>query len=283
MSDYIRQNEYDTYFARTFRPGSIDRKLRRDTATEAYEQSMADFSAFDFTNPYANLTNRFENLTVDTQAADFQQANLRQNLADVLNMQSSRGAGTSAANAQALLRQANESTRQASLDIGRQERQNQMTSLNQATQIDRMLAQGENLVQQREFDRLGTLLGMNQAELAGAYADINAVRQANIGLVGDLLGAGGEVGSSAILAKAMSAAAASDERLKENILQIAVSDSGIPVYKYNYIGGSKTYQGVMAQDLIGTANEGAVVTMDNGYYAVLYDKIDVDFKLMQNV
>ena len=61
MSDYIRQNEYDTYFNRTFRPGSIDRNLRRDTATLEYEQSMADFSAFDFTNPYANLTNRFEN------------------------------------------------------------------------------------------------------------------------------------------------------------------------------------------------------------------------------
>lgn len=254
-----------------FRPGSIDRLDRRDDAISAYEASLADYSAFDFANPYANLTNRFENLTVNTQAADFQQANLRQNLADVMGMQGSRGGGMNAANAQALLRQANQSTMGASLDIAKQERQNQITSLNQATQIDRMQAQGGLEMQRREFDRLGTLLGMDQAELAGAYGDINAVRQANIGLVGDITNAG------------MQLAMMSDERLKENILQIAISESGIPIYKYNYIGDSKTYQGVMAQDLIRMGREDAVATMDNGYYGVMYDKIDVDFKLTQHV
>lgn len=255
-----------------FRPGSIDRLDRRDDAISAYESSLADYSAFDFANPYANLTNRFENLTVNTQAADFQQANLRQNLADVMGMQGSRGGGMNAANTQALLRQANQSTMGVSLDLAKQERQNQITSLNQATQIDRMIAQGEGLMQQREFDRLGTLLGMDQAELAGAYGDINAVRQANIGLVGDITQAGMQI-----------AMMASDERLKENILQIDISESGIPIYKYNYIGDSKTYQGVMAQDLIRMGREDAVGTMDNGYYGVMYDKIDVDFKLTRHV
>lgn len=258
-------------FRQIFRPGSIDRLDRRDDAISAYESSLADYSAFDFANPYANLTNRFENLTVNTQAADFQQANLRQNLADVMGMQGSRGGGMNAANAQALLRQANQSTMGASLDLAKQERQNQIMALNQATQIDRMQAQGGLEMQRREFDRLGTLLGMDQAELAGAYGDINAVRQANIGLIGDITQAGTQL------------AMMSDERLKENILQIAVSESGIPVYKYNYIGDSKTYQGVMAQDLIRMGRKDAVATMDNGYYGVMYDKIDVDFKLIQNV
>jgi hypothetical protein len=187
-------------------------------------------------------------------------------------MQGSRGGGMNAANTQALLRQANQSTMGVSLDLAKQERQNQITSLNQATQIDRMIAQGEGLMQQREFDRLGTLLGMDQAELAGAYGDINAVRQANIGLVGDITQAGMQI-----------AMMASDERLKENILQIDISESGIPIYKYNYIGDSKTYQGVMAQDLIRMGREDAVGTMDNGYYGVMYDKIDVDFKLTRHV
>ena len=38
-----------------------------------------------------------------------------------------------------------------------------------------------------EFNRLSTILGMDQAEIAGAYADIASVRNANIQLIGTAL------------------------------------------------------------------------------------------------
>ena len=70
----------------------------------------------------------------------------------------------------------------------------------------------------------------------------------------------------------------SDERLKENIVKIKHSHSGIPIYNFNYKGDNTTWTGTMAQDLLKLGREDAVVTMDNGYYGVKYNLIDVDMK-----
>jgi hypothetical protein len=69
----------------------------------------------------------------------------------------------------------------------------------------------------------------------------------------------------------------SDIRLKENIKLIGVSKLGINIYTFEYIeevGMEGTYQGVMAQELIGTEFESALI-FDGEYYAVDYSKLDV--------
>ena len=76
---------------------------------------------------------------------------------------------------------------------------------------------------------------------------------------------------------AMAAAMMSDIRMKENISQTGVSPSGIPIYQFNYKGDNKKYSGTMAQDLIKLGMKDAVSKMDNGYYGVHYNMIDVDF------
>ena len=71
----------------------------------------------------------------------------------------------------------------------------------------------------------------------------------------------------------------SDIRLKQNIELIGVSESGINIYTFEYIeqmGLEGTYQGVMAQELIGTEFESALV-FDGEYYKVDYSKLDVEF------
>ena len=75
----------------------------------------------------------------------------------------------------------------------------------------------------------------------------------------------------------MAAAMMSDIRMKENISQTGVSPSGIPIYQFNYKGDNKKYSGTMAQDLINLGMNDAVSKMDNGYYGVHYNMIDVDF------
>ena len=71
----------------------------------------------------------------------------------------------------------------------------------------------------------------------------------------------------------------SDIRLKENIVHTGVSNSGIPIYEFNYIGGIARYSGAMAQDLLIIKPE--VVTIDeSGYYRVNYNNIDVDMRLI---
>jgi len=71
----------------------------------------------------------------------------------------------------------------------------------------------------------------------------------------------------------------SDSRLKEKIQRIGASPSGIPIYEFNYIGGTNRYSGAMAQDLLAMNSE--AVTLDaSGYYKVNYNDIDVDMHLI---
>lgn len=68
----------------------------------------------------------------------------------------------------------------------------------------------------------------------------------------------------------------SDIRLKTDIEPIGTSPSGIPTYLFKYKGEEGLYQGVMAQELK-SINPSAVVE-NNGYLAVDYSQIDVEFK-----
>jgi hypothetical protein len=73
--------------------------------------------------------------------------------------------------------------------------------------------------------------------------------------------------------------ARSDKRIKNIIRKIDTSDSGINVYLFTYKFDPVTvYQGVMAQELLGTEFENAVIIDKNGYYSVDYSLIDVEFK-----
>jgi len=69
----------------------------------------------------------------------------------------------------------------------------------------------------------------------------------------------------------------SDVRLKTNIEKLDVVE-GLQTYSWNYKNypdGGK-FTGVMAQDLLGTQYENALLTDANGYYKVDYNKLPVD-------
>tara|TARA_B100000963_G_scaffold299252_1_gene271229 strand:- start:1747 stop:2277 length:531 start_codon:yes stop_codon:yes gene_type:complete len=83
----------------------------------------------------------------------------------------------------------------------------------------------------------------------------------------------------------------SDRRLKHNLRFIENSPSGIPIYEFNFkpeyshlvndtnlysVDVSRRYRGVLAQDLLDLGYQDSVFIQDN-YYCVKYDEIDVDF------
>lgn len=70
----------------------------------------------------------------------------------------------------------------------------------------------------------------------------------------------------------------SDIQYKENIHLVGVSNSGLNIYQYNYKNKKELYQGVIAQELIGTNFENALSLNIDGLYEVDYNKIDVEFK-----
>jgi hypothetical protein len=61
------------------------------------------------------------------------------------------------------------------------------------------------------------------------------------GILNNLLGAGAQLGGAAILA--------CDERLKENIEWIGKTEGGVPLYRFDYIGGARGVVGPMAQEV----------------------------------
>ena len=73
---------------------------------------------------------------------------------------------------------------------------------------------------------------------------------------------------------------ASDVRLKENIIKVGNSPSGINIYEWNYIGKPQRYRGVMAQEILERHPE-AVALQPDGYMSVYYGKIDVNMEMIK--
>ena len=73
--------------------------------------------------------------------------------------------------------------------------------------------------------------------------------------------------------------ARSDKRVKNIIKNIGKSESGLNIYLFTYTFDPITiYQGVIAQELLNTEYEKAVIIDKNGFYSVDYSLIDVEFK-----
>lgn len=116
------------------------------------------------------------------------------------------------------------------------------------------------------------LFGAEQAGLNRAFQAEQARKERSAAQRAALIGGLGQLGGAAI------GAFASDLRLKENIEKVGYSESGIPIYEFDYINksyGEGRYRGTIAQDLL-NINPDAVIE-DNGVYKVDYSVIDVDF------
>ena len=71
----------------------------------------------------------------------------------------------------------------------------------------------------------------------------------------------------------------SDKRVKNIIKKVGVSDNGINIYLFTYhFDPSTIYQGIIAQELIGSKYESALHVDKSGLYSVDYSVIDVEFK-----
>ena len=71
----------------------------------------------------------------------------------------------------------------------------------------------------------------------------------------------------------------SDIRLKENIVKVGQSLSGLNIYEWNFIGKSSRNRGVIAQELIGTEFENALCIKE-GFYHVNYSTLDVKYEVI---
>jgi len=218
------------------------RKRRRERARARAEMKKARraFEAIEFTNPFANLQNQYanltnpyagiqnpyaenlaEDLTVDTQAADFLREQQQQSQADLLaNLRSVAGGSGVAGLAQSLSNVATKQAQQASAQIAQQERANEMARIKgeqqrrvgefttdklvrqgqfgvekmQAagqSQVDMLKARGEALKASQEQDRIAKLYGLSIGRKQSADQAISAARSQFYSGLGQAAGAVG--------------------------------------------------------------------------------------------
>ena len=142
------------------------------------EKQKAEYRKFEFTNPYEDIENVYEDLTVDQQQAEFQKTMFQQTQANIMEgMRGAAGSSGIAALAQTMASQGQLASQQASISIAQQERQNQMARLGEARKIDLLERQGEASVEEKEMSRQATLLGMQMQETAGAQAAVQQSQQ----------------------------------------------------------------------------------------------------------
>ena len=132
------------------------------------------YANLDTSNPYLNMENTMEDLTINQQQAQFQSQQFAQSQANIMGeLRGAAGGSGIAALAQSLAQQGQIASQQSSASIGQQEAANQ-----------RAAAQKQ-----------ATLLGMSQQELAGAQQRIAAAEQAKMAAI-----SGGIQGAASMVA-----------------------------------------------------------------------------------
>ena len=138
-------------------------------AKNELRSEMDAFRALDTSNPYADIENAFEDLTVNTQEAEFQRDSAQQAQANILgSLKESAGGSGIGSLAQSLANQASIDARRSSASIGAQEAQNQRLSAQGAASVQSQKAQGKYMSQQMEMNKQSTLTGIAQTNMQEA-------------------------------------------------------------------------------------------------------------------
>ena len=148
---------------------ATDAKLEREKQQKALDAQKKEYKAMKFENPFSNMENTFEDLTVNQQQAQFQSQQGNQQRANIMQgLKGAAGSSGIAGLAQAMANQGQLQTQQISASIGMQESQNQIASARGAAAIQATERSGDQWVQQANMDRQATLLGMQMGQSAGA-------------------------------------------------------------------------------------------------------------------
>ena len=137
------------------------------------------FESMDTSNPYLNMENAYEDLTVNKQAAEFQRDTQMQNQANIMQqMRGSAGGSGIAALAQTLAQQGSKDAQQASASIAQQEAANQRLVAQEASRIQTKEREGIGISRNQQFGKIQGMMGMAAGDLAGARSRLQAGQEA---------------------------------------------------------------------------------------------------------
>lgn len=146
-----------------------------------YQEQLDKYKSEVYKNPYENMQNVYSGMQVDQRASEFERQTYAQQQANTL--QALRGTagtgGSAAALATAMARQGAKQARQASLDIGAQERRIKQAQLGEQRRIQDLQIQGEQQVLSLERARTANLASMYGQQSVQAQSEMDAY-QANM-------------------------------------------------------------------------------------------------------
>ena len=182
--------------------GSKGRKREQAAAQAEFNRNKARMEGADTSNLNKNMENTMEDLTVNTQAAEFQAQQQAGGFANTMDKLSSAAGGSGiAALAQSMAGAQSNAAQAASADIGRQEAGNQRAERQMAGQLQQQEIQGEYASRAAEKDKVDTMLGMSQQRLGAANEARDAATGAILGGVGSMIGGAASLGAGGRLGK----------------------------------------------------------------------------------
>jgi len=170
-------------------------KEREKKARNEMNRLKNIYANLDTSNPFLNMENTMEDLTINQKQADMQNQQFAQSQANIMSgLRGAAGGSGIAALAQSLAQQGQLASQKSAASIGQQESANQMARQQMASQLQAKERQGEVWSRGQEKEKQSTLLGMAQQETA-AYADQRqqaeqAKWQAISGMTGNLMDMG---------------------------------------------------------------------------------------------
>jgi len=142
-------------------------KAAQATAQAELDAQKQAFENLDRSNPYANLENTMEDLTVNQEEAQFTAEKQAQSQANILgDLRGSAGGSGIAALAQTLANQGSENARKSAISIGKQEQANQMKERAEAGAIQKAERQGDIMSRNMEAEKVDTLMRMSGQDVA---------------------------------------------------------------------------------------------------------------------
>jgi hypothetical protein len=167
-------------------------------AQKELDKNKALYASLDTSNPYLNMENTMEDLTVNQQEAEFVKQQQEQQRANILNqMRGAAGGSGIAALAQTLANQGSLDAQKAAVSIGKQESANQMAAAKEEARLQGLEREGELISRQAEFGKVSSLMGMSADEVAAARAKKEAALGMAMGGIEDVAGAAGDLAGSA--------------------------------------------------------------------------------------
>ena len=177
--------------------GSGKRKRETAAAQAEFNKNKSSFESLDTSNVYSDMENTMEDLTVNTQQADFVAQQQNQGMANTMNsLQGAAGGSGIAGLVQAMSNQQSKNAQTASVSIGQREQENQTAERQQAGNLQLYEKKGELISRDAENEKVSTMLGMSQQRLGAANAAQQSATNAIVGGVGGMIG--GAVGGGVL-------------------------------------------------------------------------------------